>query len=37
MLKKAAREKAIKTWDEKRISKIYSDFYFEIHQVFNKI
>ena len=30
-LKKAAREKAIKTWGEKRISKIYSDFYFDIH------
>ena len=31
-----AREKAIKTWDEKRISKLFSNFYFEIHKEFNK-
>ena len=36
-LKKAAREKAINIWDEKRISKIYSDYYFEIYKDFYKI
>ena len=36
-LKKAAREKAIKVWDEKRISKIYSDYYFQIYNDFYNI
>ncbi len=36
-LKKTAREKAIKVWDEKRISKIYSDYYFQIYNDFYNI
>ena len=30
-LKNAARTKALKVWDEKKISKAYIDFYLEIY------
>ena len=30
LLKKASRKKALDVWDEKKISKIFADFYFEV-------